>query len=80
MTKKWRFNYNGFDFDELYDLEKDPGETINLINDPEYDPVVRSMCSKMWNFAKKTSDVCINQYIMVGLAPYGPGIIFEEEM
>ncbi len=29
-TKKWRFVYNGFDYDELYDLENDPHEMINL--------------------------------------------------
>lgn len=78
MTKKWRFNYNGFDFDELYDLEKDPHETINLIYDTEYEPIVKDMCRKMWRFAKRTSDVCVNQYIMVGLAPYGPGVIFDD--
>jgi arylsulfatase A-like enzyme len=29
-TSKWRYTYNGFDFDELYDLESDPHETVNL--------------------------------------------------
>ena len=27
------------DIDELYDLEKDPGEMKNLIHDPDYDPI-----------------------------------------
>jgi len=30
FTKKWKYVYNGFDFDELYDLENDPHEMTNL--------------------------------------------------
>ena len=30
MTDKWKYVYNGFDFDELYDLEHDPHELENL--------------------------------------------------
>lgn len=30
MTKRYKYVYNGFDFDEMYDLEKDPHETVNL--------------------------------------------------
>ena len=30
MTRDWKYVYNGFDYDELYDLKNDPGETRNL--------------------------------------------------
>jgi arylsulfatase A-like enzyme len=30
MTKEYKYVYNGFDFDELYDLQADPHETRNL--------------------------------------------------
>lgn len=30
MTRDWKYVYNGFDYDELYDLGKDPRETTNL--------------------------------------------------
>lgn len=30
MTKDWKYVYNGFDYDELYDLRNDPHETRNL--------------------------------------------------
>lgn len=30
-TKKWKYVYNGFDYDELYDLENDPNEMKNLV-------------------------------------------------
>jgi arylsulfatase A-like enzyme len=30
MTKEWKYFYNGFDYDELYDLKSDPHEMHNL--------------------------------------------------
>jgi uncharacterized sulfatase len=33
-TPRWKLTLNGFDTDELYDLETDPGERRNLIADP----------------------------------------------
>jgi len=30
----------------------------------------------MWRFAREHDDVCVNPYIMVSLAPYGPGVAF----
>ncbi len=77
MTKDWKFVYNGYDYDELYDLNNDPGETVNLINNKEYDDDVKFLCKRLWEFARETGDVCISPYIMVSLASYGPGIIFE---
>lgn len=79
MTKNWKYVYNGFDYDELYDLQNDPNEIDNIIDNKENDKVVRSLCKKLWEFAHKTGDVCINPYIMVSLAPYGPGVVFEQE-
>ncbi|MDL2233110.1 sulfatase-like hydrolase/transferase [Ruminococcaceae bacterium OttesenSCG-928-L11] len=82
-NRKWKYVFNSFDFDELYDLERDPGELHNLIYrpDPEnsdYAPVVKEMCHKLWRFAWETHDNCVNPYIMTALAPFGPGIIQED--
>lgn len=30
MTKEWKYVYNGFDYDEMYDLKNDPHEMHNL--------------------------------------------------
>jgi N-acetylglucosamine-6-sulfatase len=35
------------DIDELYDLEKDPGEMNNLINDPKYDQVEKELRAEL---------------------------------
>jgi arylsulfatase A-like enzyme len=82
-NRRWKYVFNTYDFDELYDLANDPLEMNNLIYDaaPENGPwadVVRNMCQKMWRFAHRTHDNCVNPYIMTALAPFGPGILQEE--
>ena len=78
-NKKWKYVFNTFDFDELYDLENDPLEMHNIIGKAEHAPVVKQMCKKMWAFARETKDTCTCPYIMVGVAPYGPGILLEDK-
>lgn len=77
MTKEFKYVFNGFDFDELYDLRVDPYEIKNLSEDPSYEPVKRDMCKRMWKFAKREGDGATNGYITVGLAPYGPAESFR---
>lgn len=79
MTEDWKYVYNGFDYDELYDLENDPLEMHNLINDPKYKGKVKELCTRMWKFARDRKDNCINPYIMIGFAPYGPQFAFAPE-
>lgn len=79
ISGKWRYTFNAFDYDELYNLETDPNEMKNLINDINHSDIVKTMCEKMWKFAYKTKDACVNSYITTSFAPYGPGIIFEDE-
>jgi arylsulfatase A-like enzyme len=78
-TRKWKYVYNGFDYDELYDLEADPGETKNLAPDPKYRDVIHDMCHRLWRFAFEHKDVAINDYILVALAPFGPAEAFRKQ-
>ena len=77
-TRDWKYVFNGFDYDELYNLVEDPLEMHNAINEPENGPIVREMCKRMWLFAREHRDTCTCPYIMVSLAPYGPGITIKE--
>jgi len=79
MTKEYKYVFNGFDEDELYDLTKDPHETHNLAADPAYEGVKREMCRRLWRFAAKEKDRVHCSYITVGLAPYGPADAFRDE-
>ena len=73
----FKYVFNGFDRDELYDLRVDPHEMRNLADDPAYAAVVREMCGRLWRFACREGDAAINPYITVGLAPYGPAEAFH---
>jgi len=77
FNKRYKYVYNPFDFDELYDLANDPHEIHNIIGDPAHACVVKEMCEKMWRFAYENQDDISNDYMLTALAPYGPGIIFE---
>lgn len=83
-NQKWKYVFNTFDYDELYDLEADPHEIKNLLHGIScvemsvYGPVVKTLSKKMWRFAFEHKDNCVNPYIMTALAPFGPGIIREE--
>ncbi|MCL2665385.1 MAG: sulfatase-like hydrolase/transferase [Defluviitaleaceae bacterium] len=73
----YKYVFNTFDFDELYDLKNDAHETKNLIDMPCMQPVVEKMCRKLWRFARDNNDNAVNSYIMTAFSPYGPGVIFE---
>jgi arylsulfatase A-like enzyme len=79
MNRKWKLVYNGFDLDELYDLENDPEEITNVVSLPENEQVVYEMYKKLWRFAYEHDDVCINSYMPCALATHGPGILFDDE-
>lgn len=77
MTRDFKYVFNGFDRDELYDLRADPHEMRNLAGAPAYEAIKREMCGRMWRFAYREDDAAINPYITVGLAPYGPAEAFR---
>jgi len=71
-TKEWKYVYNGFDFDELYDLREDPYCMRNLAEDSRYREIIREMCARMWRRGYQEDDIVCNPYPTVSLAPYGP--------
>lgn len=78
--QKWKYVYNAYAFDELYDLEADPGELHNLLDEtpPEKSPyadIVAAQWRKLWDFARQTGDGLADPYIMTALMPFGPGIL-----
>lgn len=78
QTTDHKYVYNGFDADELYDLQKDPHEMKNLASDPAYTDIKRELVRKMWQFARQEDDHRIfNGYGTVALAPWGPGDALE---
>jgi arylsulfatase A-like enzyme len=76
FTGEWKLIFNGFDFDELYNLRDDPGETVNRAQDPETAGIRENLYRRLWAFACEQGDQAINSYITTGLAEFGPGVAF----
>ncbi len=72
----WKLCWNGFDFDELYNLDDDPFEMDNRIDDAEADVHVRSLMQFAWKVVADTGDAALlnSHYPILRLAPYGPDL------
>ena len=70
----WKLVFNGFDFDELYNLDDDPYELKNLANDPQYEPEIKRLMAYAWKVIEETGDAPLanSMYYSLRLAPYGP--------
>jgi N-acetylglucosamine-6-sulfatase len=51
--------YGIWDTNELYDLEADPAETINLINRQEYAATAKTMADELWGWLEQTKGMQI---------------------
>lgn len=71
----FKYVFNTFDYDELYNLNDDPNEMVNQIRNPQYQGLVKQMASEMWNVMKKTGDITMTdaEYYVLRFAPVGPG-------
>lgn len=47
---------------ELYDLEADPGELLNLAERPEHAALVRDLCAKLRRFQEATADPWLHKW------------------
>jgi arylsulfatase A-like enzyme len=72
--KNWKYVFNTFDEDELYDLGADPHELRNLAADPDHRATLDEMARRMWRWVAETGDenMLKAQYGMFRFAPVGP--------
>ncbi len=56
-TAEYKYVKRLYEQDELYDMNLDPAEQVNRINDPSYQEVVRSLRERLLTFYLETSDV-----------------------
>ncbi|HYF48013.1 MAG TPA: sulfatase-like hydrolase/transferase, partial [Planctomycetota bacterium] len=70
----WKFVFNGFDEDELYNLENDPHELRNLAALPEYSVRVETMMRQIWKRVRETGDKSLAeaQYYTYRFPALGP--------
>lgn len=69
-----KYVFNAFDYDELYDLEKDPHELCNLTDHPDYQEKKKALCAKMWEKIVETDDDSLADagYFLMRIAPVAP--------
>ena len=67
-----KFVFNSFDEDELYDLQSDPQEEHNLINDPAVAEVKKQMLRLYWQQHDATGDFLYLNYPSIALFSEGP--------
>jgi len=72
----WKLVFIGFDFDELYNLDQDPYEMNNLVNDPAHSSRLHKMMKEIWRRVRDTNDRTLRdtQYYPMRFAPVGPEI------
>lgn len=70
-----KYVFNAFDEDELYDLEADPDELMNLKDHPAYQEKKKALCAQMWEQIKQSNDTTLMdaEYYLMRFAPVGPG-------
>lgn len=62
-TKKFKYIWNLTDIDEFYDLESDPGEKINRIDDEQFAEVKKELGAKLFAELKRRGDPFANGWV-----------------
>ncbi len=70
----WKFVFNAFDYDELYNLDADPLELHNRSRDADCQDLVKELMAEVWHIAKKSGDHSIlgTHYSPYRFAAVGP--------
>ena len=64
---QYKYGFNFMGTDELYDLEKDPYELNNVINDPDYSDVVEHLQQCLWDWMSQTQDNAVGGFYFLRL-------------
>jgi arylsulfatase A-like enzyme len=56
ITQRFKYVFNGFDFDEMYDLERDPDEMRNVVGVTEYAKWTGDMRARMYEMMARYRD------------------------
>jgi arylsulfatase A-like enzyme len=56
VGKRFKYVFNGFDWDEMYDLVEDPGELVNLAENPAYSEAAQDMRDALWELMFRCHD------------------------
>ncbi|WOO41236.1 sulfatase-like hydrolase/transferase [Rubellicoccus peritrichatus] len=63
-NKRWKYVWNATDIDELYDLEEDPHELSNLVNNTHYADTLSQLRKRLVHWLEETKDPMANAWIV----------------
>ncbi len=61
-TRRWKYVWNATAEDELYDLERDPGEIRNRARDPACQETLARLRARLVQWMEETGDPILNQW------------------
>ncbi|NRA40325.1 MAG: sulfatase-like hydrolase/transferase [Planctomycetes bacterium] len=70
----WKYVFNGFDYDELYNIADDSEELTNRINDPALDKRRKEMLDLHWKYVNTSYDkpLSTSNYYTMHFLEHGP--------
>ena len=56
VTERYKYIFNGFDIDEMYDLENDPNEITNLLDEPALQDTAQRLRNRIYHHMDEFED------------------------
>jgi hypothetical protein len=56
ITERYKYMFNGFDFDEMYDLQNDPDDMCNIIDAPAFETERSMLRGKIYEMMARYKD------------------------
>jgi arylsulfatase A-like enzyme len=78
-TARHKYNWSPNDLCELYDLETDPGERVNLIDDPDHAPIQADLHRRLMTWMASEGDYLLHAQHLPSTGSYIDGRSFDEQ-
>jgi arylsulfatase A-like enzyme len=78
-TARYKYTWCPNDLNELYDLETDPGERTNLVDDPDYSAVQEDLYRRLMAWMAAEGDYLLHAHHLPPAGAYVDGRGFDEQ-
>jgi arylsulfatase A-like enzyme len=78
-TGRFKYNWSPHDLCELYDLDTDPGERVNLIDDPAHAAVQADLHGRLMAWMEAEGDELLHAQHLLPVGSYADGRGFDEQ-
>jgi arylsulfatase A-like enzyme len=78
-TERWKYNWSPNDLCELYDLEADPGERVNLYKVPAHAAIQANLHRRLMAWMEAENDTLLHAKHLLPVGSYVDGRSFDEQ-